>query len=167
MAKLKPVRKAKLFFSIMYFDKDLLDEVIGVLRDKFGEVGVVSDEYAFVFTKYYDKEFGSGLKKRLFAFKKPIDRSDLADIKRFTNSLELEFSVDDNRTINIDPGYLTEHNVVLASCKELPHRMFLGDGVFGDVQLFFKNGSFVVHNNTFPDYKLDLVKNFFLNIRSF
>ena len=69
------------------------------------------------------------------------------------------------RIINLDPGYLTKHNVILATAKEMPHKVFIGQGMFGDVVLIYRKRSYIISEHTFQDYQQDHVKQFLLKIR--
>jgi hypothetical protein len=164
MAHIKDIPKSKLIIGMMYKDEAILDKTKAILIEKFGKV---QDElsYDFTFTDYYLIETGKDLKKKILVFEDLIDREDLPQIKLFTNHLEEDFMDGDKRKINIDPGYMTSHNVVLASAKELPHRSLMKDGIFADVVLVYKHGSFVDNEHTFPDYKSDKVKAFLKNYR--
>ena len=159
MAQIKPVTKVKLLIGAMYKEKEILDKTIGMLKERFGVIESTL-EYSFDFTDYYEEETGKELKKQLLIFKVLIDRELLADIKNWTNEIEGMFSEKDKRKINLDPGYLTMHNVVLASAKEMPHKIYIGKGMFGDVVLEYKSKSFQHSNHTFPDFKSDKVKEF-------
>jgi hypothetical protein len=65
--------------------------------------------------------------------------------------------------VNIDPGYITPNNVIVASTKEFPSRIYLGKGIYGDLQLILKRSEAVPMPFTFADYKLN--KDFFLKLR--
>lgn len=160
MAKTSEVSKAKLIVAIMYKDEKILNEVLKILKEKYAKIEANLD-YDFNFTNYYEKETGTNLKKSIFVFKKYIRRESLPTIKLYTNKLEDDFSKDGKRTINIDPGYMTQNSVVLASAKELPHRVYLKKGIFADVILTYSNSNFECGDRTFPDYKTELIKNFF------
>ncbi len=41
-----------------------------------------------------------------------------------TNNIEDSYAKDKNRIVNIDPGYITPANVILASTKDFSHRIF-------------------------------------------
>jgi hypothetical protein len=159
MAHIKDIPEVKLIVGIMYSDKEILDKTISILKERFGEIESEL-EYDFSFTDYYMPEMGENLKKKIIIFKNPIGRKLLAEIKNWTNELEDKESISQKRKINLDPGYLTVCNVVLASAKEMPHKVYIGEGMFGDVVLEFKNKSFQHSGHTFPDYKSDIVKNF-------
>jgi hypothetical protein len=87
-------------------------------------------------------------------FKEPIDREALPNIKLFTCGIEWRLGSGGKRGINIDPGYVNLNNVVVASTKNFQSRIYLGKGIFGDVQLM---------PYTYADYKL--MKDFFLKLR--
>lgn len=164
MAHTKKVSDAKLIIGIMYEDVKKYNEVIFLLNELFGKVEF-SLNYDFSFTKYYEKEMGKNLKKSILLFKKQIDRKSLPDIKLITNGIEEDLSINNKRTINIDPGYMTKDAIVLASAKEMPHRVYLKKGIFADVVLTFYDGNFEHNIRTFPDYRQDIVKEFLKKIR--
>ena len=165
MAHIKQVYKTKLVIGIMYLEKEAYEETIKKLVEKFGEIDNKSSEYDFNFTDYYEEETGKNLKKQILTFKKLIDRDELAEIKHFTNTIEDELSKQGKRLINLDPGYMTEHNIVLASAKELPHKVSIGKGMFGDVVLEYRKGDYEDSRHTFPDFRTPLVKEFLKTIR--
>jgi hypothetical protein len=145
--------KAKLFFGLMYTDALLYEKTKGILSDKLGIVAKEGPEFDFSCTDYYTKEFGQGLKKRFIVMSTIILRTDLPKIKQFTCELETRFASNEKRQINIDPGYITLNNVVVASTKEFSHRIYLGEGIFGDLQMVLKKekAEFFVH--TYADYR--------------
>ena len=57
------------------------------------------------------------------------------------------------RRINIDPGYINAGKLVLATTKDWQHRLYLGEGIYGEVTLRFKGVSFSVWEWTYPDYQ--------------
>jgi hypothetical protein len=164
MAKIKNIPKALAVIGIMFKEIDSLTDSLNIIKKRFGEIRN-EVEYDFNFTDYYEQEMGSCLKKRLFIFNL-IDREDLAEIKHFTNKIEDEMSKSENRIINIDPGYMTLHNVILASAKEMPHKIYIGKGMFGDVVLEYHSGSYQHSTHTFPDYKSDFIKKFLTEVRN-
>ncbi len=158
--------KAVPFAGLMYSDESVFEHAQKMLESEFGTVEKISAPYDFIFTDYYEKEMGRGLEKRFIVFKKTIDRRVLADMKIFTNSLEKELSVEGKRQINIDPGYLTRANLVLATTKEVPHRIYLKDGIFAEVALLFKRGWCNHLDWTYPDFKMQKTREFFLDVRN-
>ena len=154
---------AKLFCAIMYSSEETYNKALKILLKKLGEIEAMSEEYAFNFTDYYLKEFGPNLKKRFIVFKRMIERSELPKIKLLACKIEQKLSRLNSRTVNIDPGYITLNNVMVASTKELPHRVYLDKGIFADVQLILKKSEALTFRHTFADY--DKNKDFFLEER--
>jgi hypothetical protein len=153
----------KLFCGMMYSDSEVLEKALSELRQRFGEAELESGEFNFGFTSSYEAEFGTGLKKRFIVFKAAIKREELPDIKLFTCGIERRLGSGGKRGINIDPGYVTPNNVVVASTKEFPSRIYLGKGIFGCIQLILKRDCATPLPYTYEDYKL--MKDFFLGLR--
>ncbi|QJB54968.1 DUF4416 family protein [Pseudodesulfovibrio sp. zrk46] len=122
------------------------------LEAEFGPMDEVSDLFPFDFSDYYNAELGSPITRRLVAFKllRPLD--ELADIKLFTNSLELRYGEDDSRMFNLDPGFVTLQNLVLATGKRSGHRIYLKGGIWADLTLMWQKKQWVDFPWTFPDY---------------
>jgi hypothetical protein len=158
--------KAKLFCGMMYSDESVFERGLKMLTAEFGDFEKISEPYEFTFTDYYEKEMGRGLEKRFIVFQKVIERAELADMKIFTTMVEKKLSVDGRRRINIDPGYITRTNLVLATTKEFPHRIYLKDGIFAEVTLLFKKDGCEHLNWTYPDFKMQKTCGFFLGIRN-
>ena len=90
----------------------------------------------------------------------------IVQIKILTNRIEKEF-IDDKkaRKINIDPGYLNAGKLILATTKDWQHRIYLGEGIYGEVTLRFKGGTFSVWEWTYPDYQTPCYIKIFNSIR--
>lgn len=167
MALPQPAPKAKFFMGVMYADKKLCENAVREIVNKFGPVEHESDEYDFTdFTAYYEDEMGDEIKKKFLVFKKPMGRDRLADIKLWTNALEDRFAKKSKRRINIDPGYITPHNLVLASAKDRAHKIYLGKGIYADLTLLFSKHGCEHFSHTFPDFKTKEVQDFFCRIRN-
>ena len=69
------------------------------------------------------------------------------------------------RPANLDPGYIEQAKVVLASTKNFYHRIYLGGGIFGEVTMHFKNNTYQFFPWTYPDYKSKDYQDFFLRVR--
>jgi len=163
----KPL-KVRLFIGILYSDnsKSVLDDVLKILIEKYGPLCRTSDEYSFSsITKYYDSELGSGLKKRIYFFEKLIAPGDIVDIKLFCNKLEDKHRIINSRTFNIDPGYLSMHNVVLVSTKNFTHRIYLDKNIYAEITLIFKKEGPHELEWTYPDFRLTNIKNLFVEER--
>jgi hypothetical protein len=82
-----------------------------------------------------------------------MDRERLPDVKIFTNEFERERCINGQRMVNVDPGYIARDKLVLASTKDFYHRLYLADGIYGEVTLHFRKGVFRFFSWTYPDYK--------------
>ncbi len=167
MGKIKKHPPVQLFMAVTFNDKQVNEnEIIEHLEKRFGSTDLKSALYDFDrFTDYYEKEMGKGLKKRFVAFYKLIAPEELPSIKVKSNKLEQDISGKNKRCVNIDPGYLTLSKVVLATTKDYSHRLYLGQGIFGDLHLTFVNKTFRPQPWTYPDYQQELAIEFFLMLR--
>jgi len=166
MPAAKPeVKPVKLICAAMFSPAADIDSAITDLERLFGKINHKSPIYEFNFTDYYNDEMGAGLKKQYLSFDKLIMPDQLADIKNSTNRIEADYSKNGNRTVNLDPGYLEESKLVLASTKNYSHRIYLKDSIWAELTLSYANGKFVTHPWTYPDYQTDLAYDFLSNIR--
>ena len=148
----KPPNPAKLVIGFFLKEKRLSVDIARTLVEKLGPVDLVSRWFPFNLTTYYNDEMGAPLFRRMFAFKRHIEQSALADIKLFTNDLEREHSMDDRRSVNIDPGYLLHERFVLATGKNYSHRIYIGRGIYADLTFIYSKGHFNKLPWTYPDY---------------
>lgn len=122
-----------------------------------GPIALTSEVFSFDDTTYYEKTMGAGLKKVFFAFEQLIDAPQLIDIKLRTNDFEEQYRSESDhaeaRPLNLDPGYVTEAKLVLATTKDRDHRLYLDRGIFAEVTVHFCRGVWVTHPWTYPDYQ--------------
>jgi Domain of unknown function (DUF4416) len=134
-----------------------------------GRVTLASDAFDFTETDYYAESMGSDLKKQFFAFEQLIDPSALVEIKRTTNALEAEYAAlgrhSEPRPLNLDPGYITLAKLVLASTKDHAHRLYLGQGIYAEITLAFRQKRWQPMEWTYPDYRRDDYQQFFTHCR--
>jgi len=153
MAKAKTPRDVKLIIGMLAKDKKLFDKTEEFFIKKFGVIDYRSPVLPFDYTDYYKEEMGYPLQRRFIAFKKLIPPEHLSGIKVATNSLEEKFSLRGKRQINIDPGYISDSKLVLATTKDYYHRIYLGKGIYAEVTLVWKDKTFQSFEWTYPDYK--------------
>lgn len=138
----------------------------GELKGLFGPVDMESPLIPFSFTDYYLSELGPDLKRKLLSFDRLIYPGSLARIKKLTNDLEKRFQREaGKRGINIDPGYLEPGKLVLATTKNQQHRIYLGEGIYGEVTLRFRKGRFEPWEWTYPDYRSGVYFGFLTEVR--
>ncbi|WP_425616954.1 DUF4416 family protein [Anatilimnocola sp. NA78] len=108
-------------------------------------------------TAYYEASMGADLQKMFLASETLIDPGALPELKLQANRWEEEYRAlghhAEARPLNIDPGYLTEAKLVLASTKDRDHRIYLSQGIFAEVTLHFARGNWQARPWTYPDYQ--------------
>ena len=147
--------KAHPFTAVMYTSDELLTKVIKGFENRLGPVlGKGPVFHSSDFTKYYEKEFGSDIKKQFFVFQKPCVLDDFHKIKIRSNELELSLGDREKqiRAVNIDPGYLSPSKLVLFSTKNFSHRNYIGNGIYAEITMLFMHGNFKKLGWTYPDY---------------
>jgi hypothetical protein len=120
----------------------------------------------FHYTEYYTEEMGSPLKRRFICFNTLIRPESLPDVKLCTNDMEDRTSVSGKRRVNIDPGYMSQAHLILATGKGYTHRPYLRDGIYADLTLLYSGKSFQTLPWTYPDYGEKPVIEMFNRIRS-
>ncbi|HOJ49970.1 MAG TPA: DUF4416 family protein [Spirochaetota bacterium] len=165
---IKKTEEVAIFCAFTFKNLEFYHKVLQKIIKNYGNVVLESELYNFSeVTKYYDKEMGSPLYKKIVGFERTMQLQGLHKIKIETNELEQEFSQKSMRTVNIDPGYITEAKVVLFSTKDFFHRIYLGDNIFGEITLYYKSKEgYKTFPWTFPDYKKDEVLIFFNEFRN-
>jgi len=162
----QPPKPAKLVASLLLNDKQLLDCVIKDLAEHFGPVDMISPWFDFKYTEYYKPEMGDPLFRRMVVFKELIEQDALAEIKNISNEIELKYSKDLKRSVNIDPGYMLLERFVLATGKNFTHRIYIGKNMYADLTLIYQKGAFRELPWTYPDYQTEEYKDFFLKVRT-
>lgn len=166
MGIIKPPNPSLLFAAVTHNPVISRNEIEKSLVDCFGSIIIKSESFDFHFTDYYEKEMGNNLLKFLVAFERLDTENNLPDVKLKSDSIEKNFlDRNNNRKVNIDPGFLSESRVVLASTKNFSHRIYLGKGIFGEITLLYQNKKFVSLPWTFPDYKSSNIQNFLFEAR--
>jgi len=137
-----------------------------ILEKKYGQIDTESGTLDFSCTHYYEKELGCSLKRKFLSFKRPIALEKSYRIKLFTNRLEAKLSQNGLRSINIDPGYVTLSKLVLFTTKNGSHRIYVGRGIYADLEFQFQKKSFHPLEWTYPDYKSSDYIEFFNSARA-
>jgi hypothetical protein len=146
----------------------LFEDAAEVLSAELGPVAAACEVFPFDFTKYYNPEMGERLKRTYVVFGNPVEEEALPRVKSLASSVEREFLYPetDRRRINLDPGVLTADHLVLASHKRAAHRICLGEGVYGEIELIFAGGTYEPLPWTYPDYRTPAARSFLERIRS-
>jgi len=165
MGEPKTPRPVKLIVSAFAPGDVLLAETREALVAEWGPTDWESELLPFDHTTYYRPEFGPDLVRRIWAFERLIDPGALAAIKRRTNELERRWAVDGKRRVNLDPGYVSMAKLVLATTKNHGHRIYIGQGIYAEVTLQYRDGAYRPWPWSYPDYATPEYCRFFETIR--
>lgn len=168
MGEIRQVHPVKLFVGVLTSIPSVLPEVEAELEALFGPIDYRSGEFPFDSTHYYDREMGDPISRSFLGFARLISPALLAGIKRDTNRLERELAVRFQgvaRPVNLDPGYLEESKVILASTKNFYHRIFIGEGIYAEVTMHWQDGRWSAFPWTFPDFRTGRYDEFFTSLR--
>lgn len=159
--------KEKLIIGFIYNTEENYEKALKIMVDKFGAVDFETEEFSFTeeFSSYYDEELGGEAKRRILSFERLVDPEEQADIKTFTNSVEAEFSIDGNRKVNLDPGFLSHGRLLLATTKKTGFRIPLKDGIYTELTLFYARGAWQKLPWTYRDYQSERVQSFLTTVR--
>lgn len=165
MAKLTLPPPCIHFLSILYredlYTEDMLKDFASEILDSRELIHYKND--FFPMKNYYSKEMGeeSLLKRSFFFSSKKRNRDDLVAIKLLVDKAEEKTAINNKRTINFDPGIICLEQVILATSKPYSHRLYLSQGVYGELTYEFKDNSFKVLPWTYPDYAdSEIIKTF-------
>jgi Domain of unknown function (DUF4416) len=166
MGTVHPPAQVKLFCALLVAPTLPLDEIETVLAETYGVIVLRSMPTPFIQTTYYEREMGANLTRLYVAFDPLVSIAALATVKHMTNRLEARWSTaHGQRRVNIDPGYLDLAKVVLASTKDYNHRLYIGDGIFAEVTLCYRQHAFQAWEWTYPDYRVPTTLTFFHQLR--
>ena len=168
MGAVKEFEKEKLIVGIIYHDMAVYDEAVRLLTEAFGEIELESERFSFSqeYSTYYDGELGGEGMRVIVSFKDTVDPARQAEIKLFTNAIEEKLSVDGNRKINLDPGFISHGRLLLATTKPTGFRIALSDGIYTELTLFYARGNWQKLPWTYRDYKSERVQAFLRRVRN-
>ena len=152
MGSARDAAPVKLIASLLAGETGLIAEAKAALVRTFGPTEIESDLFPFDHTEYYALEFGPNLQRQIIAFAQLVAPAQLPEIKLKTNELERLMAGEGKRRVNVDPGYISLGKLVLATTKDHAHRIYLGQGIYGEVTLTFQRGRFRPWLWTYPDY---------------
>jgi hypothetical protein len=158
MGKIELPKPVKLINGILSSMPELFPEAERCLLEKFGDIDHKTGLIPFTFTDYYNKTMGQPILRQFLSFSKLIEPDELPGIKIWTNKLEDKLAHAKRhskipRPINLDPGYLDQAKLLLASTKDYSHRIYLSKGIYAEVTLYYQDGSYQSWPWTYPDYK--------------
>ncbi len=152
------------------YDDALIWARARVERD-WGPTALVSERFDFSETRFYEASMGTEIKKELWAFERLVDPAQLAELKHISNDVEDEFrrlhDYPEPRPLNLDPGYLSEAKLVLATTKDRDHRLYLDRGIYAEVTLYYHGRAWQSRPWTYPDYQRSDYHQFFTRCREY
>ena len=168
MGEIFDFEKEKLIIGVIYSDKEIFDNAMKQVIEKFGPVDIVSEEFSFSkeFSNYYDDELGGEGIRRIYSFENLVDASEQAEIKEWTNELELKLAIDNNRKINLDPGFINHGRLMLATTKKAGFRIPLKRGIYTELTLFWAKGAWHKLPWSYRDYQSERVQKFITKVRA-
>lgn len=167
MGQVYEFEKEKLIVGVIYNDMEVYEKAMAMLTEAFGEVDYESERFSFSkeFSNYYDDEIGGEGMRVILSFRETVDPSRQAEIKKMTNEMEQILSVDGNRKINLDPGFINSGRLMLATTKKIGFRIPLEDGIYTELTLFWAKGEWHKLPWTYRDYQSERVQNFLTKVR--
>jgi len=143
----------KLVIGILIGDLSQKIQLENDLSNEFGKIDFESEQMLFTFSPYYNNEIGMPIKKYFLSFYNLINPCDMAAIKIITNNIEKKYSINNQRKINLDPGYLFFSKFILTTTKDGSHRIPLHSGIYAEITLLYKKNSFTPVEWTYPDFR--------------
>ncbi len=164
----REAKAAKYFVALLSSTRDILTHVESDLVRTMSEIDGRSEAMPWTASKFYEREMGSGLLRRLLSFSALALPERLADVKLETQKIEDRYreTVSGGRRVNLDPGYLDAYKVVLASTKNAGQRIYLHAGIYGEATLLYYDGAFHGLQYTYKDYLWPETLAFFEQLRA-
>ncbi len=166
MGKITGPTPVKLFVGMLSQETSLFNNLAEKLSDIYGNIDFESPVWPWEHTTYYQEEMGAGLKRKFIFFEKLINPGDIAESKLKTVELEKQYlNEHGGRRINLDPGYLDAARLVLVTTKDFSHRIYLSNGIYGEVPLIYSGRDYQSLPYTFPDYRTEEYHEVFRKVR--
>lgn len=156
----------KLFCRLLFTPQGLLEEAKARLLEAYGPVDVQSKPAALSAPTDDTDEMGPAVERCFVAFFDLVDPEGLASVKVVTAQVENQLAVGGQRTVIIDPGYVTRDQLMVAVAKEAAHRTYLGRGVHAELTYRWQDGGFEPLEWTQADYREPDQQDFFSALRS-
>lgn len=166
MGQAQEPESAQLVIGVIHADGDVRNEALSRLEHSLGPLKAAADDLPFVWTDFYVTEMGEGLMRGFALADRLFSRGSLVELKLLSNQVEADLArPDGSRVVNLDPGLMTPENFVLATTKPAGHRVYLRDGIFAEVTLRYRRGSFEPLDWTYPDYRSEPIRKIFNRVR--
>ena len=168
MGNIQEALPVKLIVGVLTSIPEFLSETEKELTALFGTIDARSDIFPFEWTGYYKAEMGSPIYRRFLSFSDLIEAPAVVDAKIATNELEASMAgkhPDVRRPVNLDPGYMEQSKIVLASTKNFFHRILIARGIYAEATLYYQDKRWKSFPWTFPEYCSEAYHTFFTALR--
>lgn len=169
MGQIEQPKPVLLIAAVTSRNADAFDWTVDRTESHWGPVALKSPIFDFTETGFYTESMGTNLKKQFFAFENLFDSGQIAQTKHVSNELEASYASQsdhpEQRPVNIDPGYITEAKLVLVTTKDRDHRIYLEQGIYAEVTLFYRSKQWQGSRWTYPDYQREDFQEFFTQCR--
>ena len=171
MREIRSPIPVKLFIGMLSPEPELFDICADMACREYGPIDNQSEIMPWTNSDFYEEEMGTGILRKFIFFERLIDPGDLPEIKVSATRIEKDLALQTvntvRRRINLDPGYVTEAKVVLATTKDYTHRLYIGEGIYAEVTLRYvnKKRSFTPLEYTYLDYCSEAYITMFNNAR--
>ncbi len=165
MSQRNEFRAVKYFCGLIYRQDPDAEKALHLLAEIMSDIDYRSAVIPFTMTDYYREEMGEPLSRLFVSFKRLLDPQKLPEIKIAAMHLEEQLAMTGKRTVNLDPGYISDANVIIATAKNHYHRVPLASGVYAHMEYVLKDGRIQFLPWTYPDFRTDAYLDFFLGLR--
>ncbi len=164
MAETRIIEPVVRFCAVISRHAEAIQWAIDRLAASWGGIAMRADAVSFDAHGFYAETMGDELRQVLVMLDGFVDPGGLADWKHLTMDWEREYAAASEhaepRPLNLDPGYVTQAKMVLATIKDRDHRIYLTRGMFAEVTLNYVGKRWVHHRWTYPSYRSDEVAQF-------
>lgn len=158
-------KQVKYFCGLIFSHNNAAARALEMLQEFLPAIDRRSAVMPFTVTDYYQAEMGEPLYRQFVSFKKLLPPEKLPEIKLHTIELEERLAVAGKRTVNLDPGYLSDANVIIATAKNHYHRVPLRDGIYAHIEYVLKDGRINFLPWTYPDFQTAPYLDFFRHLQ--
>ena len=155
----------KFIIGVLFLHQEACSRLFDRISRQGWTIQLKSEIHPFNLSSYYEQEMGRGLSRFFISLQNPVFQAETVDFKQELLSWENEWRSNGQRTVNLDAGYLDLHRVVLLSTKEGPNKIHLREGIWADLNMLRKSGSYQSLPWTFPDLRDGRYQEFFEKAR--
>lgn len=147
------VDPVKLYISLIYRDEPVRSDAKELMIRRWGKIDFESDLYPFSPPDKMAEEMGIPLFRSFVSFERLIDPGEIGLVKIGCIGLEERLRHQGKRRINLDPGYLDAHKVLITTTHGGPAKIYLSAGIYLDMALLFPKGKCQALPWSLPDFK--------------